>query len=465
MNRIIKILIIVLTPLSFFGQEINSNQLEIKDQLFYVQGEESPYNGTAITYSKDNKKQSSIEYISGLPNGTMTAWYPDGVKQVEGEIIGVSKKGKWIAWYQNGNKIREGVYKNNKEEGLFTWWFENGNLNKKGNYEDGIASGKWEWYYENGKLKQTGSIKGEMNLGKWKDYYENGNPKNEGEFLDGKMEGIWVTWNTKGEKTIKEYKNGLLLSDNPDKNSYVEKMNYFLGERDFKNSLLNIQKAIETVSDKTENNPEYMTLVVLHSKVYSLFNHLDEAERVILKATGVPEKEIETIIESVSKESHFKLQKIAKSITKSKIAKNNIAPHITLNLIYNILGDSINLRNEQQLMMERSNTSDWVLSNSMAIYGIRASKEEGNGIVNEILEEVKTEGENHKNQLQLTYYLSTIGRFEEAEIITDRYLALNRKDVEFLSMQLNIEMSKGNTKRMQEIKEEILEINPKAFDE
>lgn len=465
MNRIIKILIIVLTPLTLLGQEINSKQLETKNSLYYIKGEESPYTGTAITYSKENKKQSSMEYISGLPNGTLTAWYPDGSKQVEGKIIGASKVEKWIAWYQNGNKIREGEYKNNREEGLFTWWFENGKINKKGYYENGVGTGEWVWYYENGNLKQVGSIKGEANLGKWKDYYENGNPKNEGEFRNGKMDGNWITWNSKGEKTIKEYKNGLLLSDIPDKNSYIKKMNYFLGERDFKNSLLNIQKAIETINEKNHSNAEYMTLIALYSKVYSLFNHLDEAERIILIATGIPEKEVEIIIESISKESHFKLQKVAKSIAKSKIAKTNIAPHIALSLIYNILGDSISLRKEQQFMMERSNTSDWVINNSLAIYGIRASKEEGNGIVNEILKEIKTEGENYKNQLQLTFYLSTIGRFEEAEKITNKYLSLNSKDVEFLRMKLNLEMSKGNTKQMKKIKEKILKINPKAFKE
>ena len=32
--------------------------------------------------------------------------------------------------------------------------------------------------------------------------------------------------------------NKIETKDNHDKNSYVEKMNYFLGERDFKNSLL-----------------------------------------------------------------------------------------------------------------------------------------------------------------------------------------------------------------------------------
>lgn len=464
MNKLVSILLVVLLPFTLFGQEVNANQLEKKENLFYKKGENLPYSGFAITYTKDNTKESSIEYKVGLPNGTLTAWYPNGTKQVEGKIIGTSKVGKWIAWYQNGNKLREGEYINNKEEGVFKWWFENGNLNKKGIYKNGIADGKWEWYYESGKLMQTGTIKGDTNLGQWIDYYEDGSLKNDGNFENGKMEGNWFFWDSEGTKTTKVYKNGLLQSANPSKSGYLEKMYFYLDKKDFKNSLLNIEKAIETVSDQTEKNSEYMELIVLHSKVYSLFNYLDDAERVILNATGIPENDVETIIESIAKDSHFKLKKIAENITNSKISKTKIAPHISLSLIYNILGDSINLRKEQQLMMDRSKTSDWVLSNAMAIYGLRAAKEEGHGMVNFILNEIKTEGKTYKNQLQLTYYLIAIGRFNEAEKIIDKYLNENPKDVDFLKMKINIEMSKGNTEEMQEVKNEILEIDPKAFE-
>lgn len=459
------ILLAIAMPLFSLGQEVNVNQLEKKDNLFYLKASSKPYTGKAITYSNENIKENSIEYVSGLPNGILTGYYPNGSKQVEGKIIGVSKIGKWTAWYQNKNKIREGEYLNNKEEGLFTWWFENGNINKKGNYKNGVALGTWEWYYENGKLKQIGEIDGETNLGLWKDFYENGNQKNEGEFKNGQMIGTWQTWDAFGTKTNKTYDNGVLKSDKTDTDTYIEKMQNYLGEKDFKNALINIQKAIETVNNKTESTPEYMNLVVMYSKVYSLFNHLDEAEKVILTSTGIPENQVETIISSISPETHSELKKIAISINNSSISKSKIAPHIALSLIYNIVGDTINLRKEQQLMMERSNTSDWVLSNSMALYGIRASKETNYGIINDILNEVKVDGKNYKNQLQLTYYLSLYGKFDEAEIITEKYLKENPNDIDFLRMKLNIEMSKGNTNSMKEIKLKMLKINPKAFDE
>jgi tetratricopeptide (TPR) repeat protein len=208
-----------------------------------------------------------------------------------------------------------------------------------------------------------------------------------------------------------------------------------------------------------------MNLVALHSKVYSLFNHLDEAERVILKATGIPDEDTETIITSVRRESVPKLRQVAERIDKSNISKINVAPHVALGLVYNILGDSINLRKEQQLMMDLSKSSDWVLTHSMVLYGIRASKEESNRIIDEILNEIKVDGENYKNQLQLTYYLSLLGRFDEAEEIINKYLDQNKNDVDFLRMKLNIEMAKGNTGAMKIIEKKILKIDPKAFDD
>ena len=116
-------------------------------------------------------------------------------------------------------------------------------------------------------------------------------------------------------------------------------------------------------------------------------------------------------------------------------------------------------------MMERSGSSDWVLMNSMAIYGVRASKEQNNGILNEILDEFKTLSENHKNKLQQTYYLTLLGRFEEAKKITTEFLKKDSNDVDFLNMKLNIEMSEGNIVQMKKTKERILKINPKAFEE
>jgi len=465
MKIIVQILMVVFLPFLVSAQEINSNELENKAGIFFIKGSSTPYTGKAITYSKENIKESSIEYITGIPNGLLIAWYPDGSKQVEGKIEGVTKVGNWTAWHSNGNKLREGTYKDNKEEGLFKWWFENGKLNKKGNYKNGIAIGEWEWYYENGNLKQIGSINGDTNLGLWKDYYENGKIKNEGEFRDGKMVGVWLTYDEQGEKSERNYNNEDQNSSNSKVDEYIQKMQEFINERDFNNSLMNVNNAISTIENKSEKNPEFMNLIAMKSKVYSLFNHLDEAERVILNASGISENDVEIIIKSIKPESFSKLKEVARNIDNSKIATDKIAPHIALSLIYNIIGDTTNLQKEQQLMMERSNSSDWVLMNSMAIYGVRASKEQNNGILNEIHEEFKTLGINHKNKLQQCYYLTLLGRFDEAQKITEEYLKKDSKDIDFLNMKLNIEMSKGDTEAMNQTKERILKINPKAFEE
>ncbi|HKX85381.1 MAG TPA: hypothetical protein VJL37_01825, partial [Flavobacterium sp.] len=141
-----------------------------------------------------------------------------------------------------------------------------------------------------------------------------------------------------------------------------------------------------------------------------------------------------------------------------------VAPHITLAYLHNILGDTIKLNQEQQLMMERSNSSDWVIQISMELYKLRGLKENTYGGIKFLKERIATEGETRDNQLELAYSLLTVGQFDEARVITDKYLLKNSKDIDFLFMRLNIEMSFGNLDKMKDYESKILAINPKAFD-
>ncbi len=79
-------------------------------------------------------------------------------------------------------------------------------------------------------------------------------------------------------------------------------------------------------------------------------------------------------------------------------------------------------------------------------------------------EKISKEGETRANQLELASDLLTVGQFNEAGIIADKYLLKNNKDIDFLFIKLNIEMASGNLDKMKEYENKILTINPKAFD-
>lgn len=458
------IIILLIAPILGFGKEIDANKIEQREGIFYVIGKKKPFTGKAISYHENGKKSSSTEYKKGEIKGKLEGWYPTGEKQVLGNIINMQKTGMWTAWFQNGVKIRQGAFENGKEEGEYIWWIESGKVSKKGIYHNGISDGKWEWFYENGQKKQEGILRGETNDGIWKDWYENGKQKMVGSFKNGVKDGEWTWWDEKGNvSTTKTYKDGLLAKGTDNLDTYFERMEYYLGQKDFKQALFNIEKAVATTEDKTEENKVFMGLAVYHSKVYSIFQHLDEAETVLLKATGLSNEDIEVIVNSNSPSSHNDLKALAEKINTYPTTKTKVGPHITLALIYNILGDSINLQKEQQLMMERSKMSDWVINISMELYGIRATKENAYGYIGFIKEELKKEGETKENQLQLASYLLQIGQFKAAGIIADKYLKKEEENIDFLFIKTNIEMALGNIQKMKAYENIIAEINPKAF--
>ncbi len=284
-------------------------------------------------------------------------------------------------------------------------------------------------------------------------------------FKNKVKDGDWTWWDEKGNLTTrKKYKEGFLVEGMDDLDSYVEKMGAALNKRDFKSALSNIEKAIGTQTEKTENNKVYMGLIVYHSKVYSMFQHIDEAETVLLKATGVPDADIVTIVKANYPPVVIELKSLASKISTYPDIKTKVAPHITLAYLYNILGDTIKMKEEQQLMMERSNTSDWVIQVSLELYKLRGLKENAYGEIKFLKEKISKEGESRDNQLVLANDLLRVGQFNEAGIIADKYLIKNNKDIDFLFIKLNIEMASSNLDKMKEYESNILAINPKAFD-
>src|SRR5690606_23066707 len=123
------------------------------------------------------------------------------------------------------------------------------------------------------------------------------------------------------------------------------------------------------------------------------------------------------------------LKALVKTISNYPNIKTKVAPHIALAYLYNIIGDTINMKAEQQLMMERSDNSDWVIQISLALYKIRGLKENTYGEIQFLKEKITKEGETRENQLQLASDLLTIGQFKEAGLISDKYLVKDSKDI------------------------------------
>jgi len=457
------IFILSLVTNAVCGQVVDANKIEQRNGLAYEIGKEVAFSGKSVAYHENGKKSRMIEYKNGEINGSLESWFPTGAREVSGRIMNKQKTGLWTAWFKNGTKVREGVFKEDKEEGEFTWWHENGQISKKGIYHNGVSDGKWQWFYENGQIKQEGVLRGEKNDGVWKDWHENGQQKMIGSFKNGVKDGAWTWWDDKGVVTSKrKYADGLLTGGNDNLDTYVEKMEHYKNQRDYKQALANIEKAIATIDDKSEDNAVYMGLAVYHSQVYSYFQHLDEAEAVLLRACGLPEADVAKIVASNSRPSD--LTDLAQKIIRSPEAKTDVGPRLSLAFIYNILGDTVKLKQEQQLMMERSGMSDWVINVSMELYKIRGAKEQAYDSIDAIRDEIKNEGETKKRLYALAYYLTQIGNYSEAEKIADKALAANDKEFEFLMIKANVAMAQGNVEEMKKYMAAVEKKSPGALD-
>ena len=75
--------------------------------------------------------------------------------------------GPFINYYLSGDKLGEGQFKNGKLDGKRTMYFENGKVKLIRQYVDGFENGLDQEYFEDGTLKQTGNFITGKEDGKW----------------------------------------------------------------------------------------------------------------------------------------------------------------------------------------------------------------------------------------------------------------------------------------------------------
>jgi tetratricopeptide (TPR) repeat protein len=298
----------------------------------------------------------------------------------------------------------------------------------------------------------------------WNEWFENGKQKMAGHFTNFEKNGNWTWWDENGKiTTSKNYINGLVTVDKDNFDTYLEKMEFFLARRNYKESLKNVQLAEATITDKTEDNSIFMGLVVYHSKCHSLFSHFKQGEKVLLDAIGLTEDQSHIIQTSHLEQAPEKIKTVIKEITDKDKSKSQISNHIALALCYNILGDTVSLYKEQQLMMEKGEMKDWIIKISMELYKLAGERFNNHYTLAYINDQIKKEGLTEKLELDKAQYLIRTENFEEAKTIADKYLKTNDKNLTALRLRADIEMAYGNVDKMKIYEEKAMAIDPKAF--
>lgn len=147
--------------------------------------------------------------------GLYQNWYENGQMQMKGEYVAGKKHGLWSRWYENGQLQATGIYKNGDLDGLWRMWFENGTKMNEVYFKNNKAEGVL--YELNDKQEKASgyessfksSPKIEKNM--WLEWDENGYLKSQVMLVNGKKEGIWISWIVLDGKRSKEmqgnYKN------------------------------------------------------------------------------------------------------------------------------------------------------------------------------------------------------------------------------------------------------------------
>jgi antitoxin component YwqK of YwqJK toxin-antitoxin module len=457
------IFIFFLIPTLTFGQ-VKMESLIRKNGLAFEQGASTPFTGKAFDYFQNGGTKTILEYKDGLPNGEIKSWYSKDIKQAEGFVEKGQRTGTWKLYYESGKLKKQSTYQNKVENGDEIFWSETGKIQKKGGYANGKLNGKYEWFYDNGQKKQEGYFIDGKEDGTWSDWHENGKPKMVGHFTNFEKNGSWTWWDEKGNiTTTKTYQNGLVKVDKDNFDTYIEKMEYAISQRDFKESLKNVELAEGTITDKTENNPTYMSLAVYHSKCYSYFSHYKQGEKVLLDVLGLTETQTQIIQNSHLDKSPDKISQVIKEITKKDKSKFKLTNHIGLSLCHNILGDTVRLKEQQQLMMEKGQMQDWIIKISLELYKLAGERFGNNRELEEINKIISQKGVNEEIELDKAQYLLRTEKFDEAQKIADKYLAINDKNLKALLLKADLEMAYGNLGKMKLYEDKARQINPKVF--
>jgi antitoxin component YwqK of YwqJK toxin-antitoxin module len=457
------LLISFLLPILASGQ-IKMNDLITKRGLAYEMAGRTPFTGKAYSYFPNGDTQTVVTYKDGILDGEIVSWYAKDLKQLEGVVDKGQKAGIWKLYFESGKIKKQTAYSHNVEDGEETFWFENGNIEKKGTYIEGKLNGKYAWYYENGQKKQEGFFTAGSEDSTWSEWYETGKQKMAGNFTNLEKNGDWIYWDDQGNITMKKnYQHGLVVVAKDDFDTYVEKMEYYLAKKNYKEALKNVEAAEATLTTKTDTNEVYMGLLVYHSKCYSLFSHYRQGEKILLDAIGLTPVQVQVIQNSHLDKSPAKINQLITEINQKEQAGFKATNHIALALCYNILGDSVNFQQQQQIAMLKGGMKNYIITISLELYRLASARSDNYQALQDVNSRITKEGATENLELEKARNLIGNEKFEEAQKIIDKYLQKDAKNVTVLLLKADLETALGDVDKTKLYEDKALAIDPNAF--
>ena len=100
---------------------VEEQRLELKDQRWYVIGEEEPYSGWTKRWTVEGWKQAQGAYLNGLQHGRWKTWWDNGNLRSAIEFREGRPNGSATHWHTNGQRKTEGAFANGKFTATAKW--------------------------------------------------------------------------------------------------------------------------------------------------------------------------------------------------------------------------------------------------------------------------------------------------------------------------------------------------------
>jgi len=161
MKTLIKSALLLLLVMSLTGcgddvSSISSEDLVVRDGVYYEKFSEVPFSGKVTGLRNGLMK-------NGKEEGEWITYHSASLLDSIGNYKNGKKEGEWIRYHDNGQLYSKGNYKNGKTEGEWVSYWVTGQLMFKGNYKNGEREGEWVYYQEQGNL-----------IKEWSGIYKNG---------------------------------------------------------------------------------------------------------------------------------------------------------------------------------------------------------------------------------------------------------------------------------------------------
>lgn len=252
--------------------------------------------------------------------------------------------------------------------------------------------------------------------------------------------------------------------------SHVKKSEEFRNNRDFKHAINEIEQAEKLIFDKSSRNIDYVRILLDKAKTFMLFERLDEAEATLLKAAGISEKTVSILTDSRQPLVEAQYLAVIDELKKLALKSHQWGYHVALSFIYNILGDTEKLKQEQQDAMDTGMNRDVVLNTALTLYKVRDRKMQVLADINVQKKLVQTNPKDVKAQMRLASAYYSAGWFSESEKLVDVYLANQDKEknkqlyTEALFLKMNLAMTQGQYDAMKKYEALIAQTAPWAID-